>query len=474
MRIGIKATTLLLTGALVGVLSACGADGGGAGANDASRGGAGGKGAADVPLTSKITVPEAFDAGKGWEVRADWLPEGQPFPYAASPKSGRIAYLDKTGQGYVLNVREAASGRLLATSKPWAAPKLTEEQSKEYTSALAVPRIALISGGDREYFAVWARGEQRKDELHDYKEALSAAFYPADASGKGVAPAGAGNVAAPDSGFGSHLGVFPGAGGLLVMSFSDSVLISPDGKVTDNGDAEVSIAGKKAKPEYTMTFPGRDGLVTTAKHPGNGHGGFGVDGGWDSSKATPPGVEPTLEYDSVVNAKEQVPNGHLVGAAGDFLIAGWGKGREDVSSVHESATGKVRATAPCGTPDTDYLAVVPKVTDRNQVPPAVSPSGRYLVKGGNVFDLETGKGVCADAGEDAKEITLASVGDDGTAYGIAGEDAPRTPVSVSAATGAAKPLSEKTVTPDAMAKGAGVFVTHAGQDTVHLIVLTLR
>ncbi|MEU7278476.1 hypothetical protein AB0A69_06735 [Streptomyces sp. NPDC045431] len=103
-------------------------------------GGAGGAGGA--PLTSKIAAPAAFDSAQGWEVQAAWLPPGQPLPYAG--------------------------------------PKLTEEQADETSGKLAVPQIALVPGRDREYFAVWARGQVRKDDFHKYKEAVSVAFYPAD------------------------------------------------------------------------------------------------------------------------------------------------------------------------------------------------------------------------------------------------------------------------------------------------------
>ncbi|MEU2490979.1 hypothetical protein [Streptomyces sp. NPDC007883] len=484
MRIGKAATAVLLTGALMGAMSACVS--GGDGADGVPGGGAVGGGSdstAGVALTSKITAPDAFDSGKGWEVKADWLPEGQPFPFAVSAKSGAVAYLDKTKQGYVLSVREAASGKLLSTGKPWQAPKLTEEQSADYASVLAVPRISLITGGGREFFAVWARGEKRNDELHDFQQVISAAFYPADASGKDLAPAGSGDVEPPDGEFDDQVSVFPGAGGLLVRSYSDNFLISPDGKVTDNGDAKVRIGGQSVDGDYHMAFPGRDGLVTNNKHEATGEGGFGVDGGWDSSKAIPPGVEAVIEFEPVANSVEKIPNGHIVGAAGDLLIAGWVKGKREssrvmasggISAVHDLATGKVRATVPCETLNSSYAAGIPKVTYREDVPAAVSPNGRYLVKGGNVFDLQTGKGTCADKGEDVKKITLSSVGDDGTAYGIAGEDAPRIPVSVLAATGTATPLSERTTTPTAMAKGAGVFITHAGQDTMRMIVLGLR
>ncbi|WP_052865369.1 hypothetical protein [Streptomyces niger] len=476
MTMGKTATSVLLAGALVGVLSGCSSSGGTTGGGGAHGGSVGTGG--DVSLQSKLTAPAAFDAAKGWEVEADWLPQGQPLPYAVSGKSGVVAYLDKTARGYVLNVREASSGKLRSASKPWQGPKLTEEQSDEQSGKLAVPQIALIPGKDREYFAVWARGEARKDKLHEYKEVVSAAFYPADASGEDVSPAGAGIAEAPDGEF-DRPSVFAGPGGLAVTSYGgDSIVVSPDGKVVDTSNAKVTLNGEAVDPDYLMSFPGPGGVATNGDEGGTGKGGFGVDGGWQSEKATPPGAARTLKYDPVIDVVKDEPNGRIVGGVGDHLIANWAKKEvptsDDISAVHDLATGAVQATAPCDTEDTEYDADVPSPKNPADVQPAVSPNGRYLVKGGNIFDLKTGKGACTDKGEDAKKITLASVGDDGIAYGLAGEDTPRTPVAVSAATGAAEPLPEATTTPNALTKGAGVFATYAGTDTMRLIVLATK
>ncbi|MFE0378667.1 hypothetical protein ACFW1M_24475 [Streptomyces inhibens] len=119
----------------------------------------------------------------------------------------------------------------------------------------------------------------------------------------------------------------------------------------------------------------------------------------------------------------------------------------------------------------------PKPVGEEETAPALSPNGNYLVKGGNIFGLKTGRGFCADNGEDAKDIVLTAVGDDGTACGLAGDasgHAPRIPVSVPATTGVAKPLPETAEIPYAIAGGAGVFITYAGQDTAHLVVLNSR
>ncbi|MGP8298677.1 hypothetical protein ACTPOK_12150 [Streptomyces inhibens] len=475
MRISRSAGFVLLTGALVGALSGCGS--GGAAGNGAPEGGA--NGASGVSLRSKVKAPAAFDSAKGWEVKADWVPDRQPFPYAVSATSGKVAYLDKTPRGYVLKVREASSGKLLSASKPWKAPDLTKEQRSGKDGKLTVPRVVLISGGDREYFAIWAHGEKRKDQLHDPKEVISAAFYPADASGEDVAPSGSGDVEMSVTGS-LNLNVFPGAGGLLVSTYGNADLVAPDGKLT-KGIAKVKLGGQSADLDDAMTVPGPNGLVSNGDREGESAegGGFGVDGGWHSKQVAPPGVDAVLEEDDVVNGSSKKPNGRVVGAAGSHLIGTWvTHDHKDVSSaVHDLRTGKVEATASCDTAATTYHVTAPRPVGKEETAPALSPNGNYLVKGGNIFDLKAGKGFCTDNGEDAKDIVLTAVGDDGTAYGLAGDASghtPRIPVSVPATTGVAKPLPGTTEIPYAIAGGAGVFLTYAGQETVHMVVLSSR
>ncbi|MGW1117855.1 hypothetical protein ACWD5B_12210 [Streptomyces tanashiensis] len=286
-------------------------------------------------------------------------------------------------------MREAVSGKVLSTSKPWQGPKLTEEQADEQHGALAVPQIALISGRDREYFAVWARGEARRDELHEYKEVVGVAFYPADASGKDLAPAGAGNAEAPDGEF-DRPSVLPGPGGLVVTSYGgDSILVTVDGKVSDTGDAKVSLNGESTDPDYLMSFQSAKRLVTNGDDRFGSDGGFGADGGCQSTRVAPPGVEAVLKQESVGSGMTETPNGRIVGAAGNYAIANWLTAGDGLSAVHDLSTGAVRATAPCRTTDTEYAIRVQGPRSGAGVKPALSPNDRFLVKGGNVFDLRT-------------------------------------------------------------------------------------
>ncbi len=254
--------------------------------------------------------------------------------------------------------------------------------------------------------------------------------------------------------------------------------MAPDGKVTRRGDAKVTLNGAAVEPDYLMSVPGPRGLVTNGREGGTGKGGFGEEGGWQSSAVTPPGADSLLDYDTVINGVRREPNGRVVGAVGNHLIANWRprgtSATRGLSAIHDLATGVVQATAACDADTTEYDADLPRPTNLAAVRPAVSPNGRYLVKGGAVYDLTTGRGVCTGGESDAKKITLNAVGDDGTAYGVAGDDKPRTPVTVSARTGSAQPLPKAMSTPDAIAQGAGVFVTYAGTDTLRLIVLRPR
>ncbi|MFD0901907.1 hypothetical protein [Actinomadura sediminis] len=483
--------------ALVGVLamgSAGCSPSGGEEAAGASGGGDGGGAVIDKPaLKSRIQPPAAFDATAGWEIQARWLAPEQPFPYAVSVTSGRIAYLEKGRDDFTLKVRDAA-GKLLATSQPWKSPQVTEDQMASKPGSFpAVPVITLVSGGAREYFAVWMAGRKAKDELHEARPVISVVFYPVAASGGNIAPSGSADVDVEDD----RRYVFPGSAGIVVShEIGDTHLVSPDGKVSVFGEqAKVRIGNNAVDPDPAFAYAGHSGLITNAEEQNDPYegGGFGAAGGWHSTQVAPPGAAPVLTWTSVSSGSKRKPNGLLVGAAGTNLIATWTKGdkaahfggRELLTSVHEAANGKVRATAPCATEPHDYEADIPNPDRRLTRLPALSPSGAYLSSAATLFDLKAGKGHCLGQEEGAKDITLFAVGDDGIAYGTAGPeplDEPAVPISVNAATGAVTTLPAQTVLPDAIVKGGGVFIDRGalgpveanGGDVPRMIVLTSK
>ena len=86
---------------------------------------------------------------------------------------------------------------------------------------------------------------------------------------------------------------------------------------------------------------------------------------------SPNGVEAVRKEENVGFGTEETPNGRIVGAAGNHVIANWLKGPDDVSAVHDLATGAVQATAPCRTKETEYGADVPSPKNLAEVRPAL-------------------------------------------------------------------------------------------------------
>ncbi|MER5387884.1 hypothetical protein [Saccharopolyspora sp. NPDC002686] len=456
MKSGSRAAALVVSGVLVGAVSACGS------ADPAV-------GPAEIDAESRITAPPGFDAESGWEYKPAWMPGLEPLPVATST-SGQIAHLDQTQEGYVLRVREAASGDEVWSSTPWKAPDLTKSQlagdpeSWDSDRPMTVPRVMRITSGGQEYFAVLAYGEKRADQLHEAEEGVSVSFYPAASSGDSVAPVSSADLT--EASESTDLRSTPT--GLLAQADATSWLVDPaTGKTTETPAAS-------EEWEDDPVFPTSKGLV----HKGRS-GGFGIPGGWRSDQVAPPGVPATLgdpsEETWFSTAPETDYNGDISGAVEGHLLAKWTNPdtNDVITAVHDAETGRVEATAPC-----DVSAVwgvdfqVPESVT-SDLTPALSPNGQYLVAEGALFDLKSGKGFCSDSDEKAKEINLISVGDDGTAYGWAegdDDDSPKTPVSVTAQGSTALP--PETRIPAAVLGDTGVFASDPGQDAAGLVVIS--
>ncbi|MGP3974461.1 hypothetical protein ACTWQF_10740 [Streptomyces sp. 8N114] len=462
-------------GMLSGALSGCSSD---------EKDGDGHRKAADVRLKQPVKAPAPFDSRKGWQVTADWLPGMQPFPYAVSARSQTVAYLEREREGresaYVLRARGAVGGKTRWTGKSWKAPALTGGQQPSAgppgdAEPLTVPRVTLVSDGKREYFAVWAYGERAKDRLHETRDVVAVAFYKVRASGDAVAPISTATVPAPPE----DPQVTAGESGLLIADPDGDDASSVDassGRVTDVTD-DIGPAGTADGDDaHPGGIPTASGLVAS-----RGRGGFGLKHKWDSKKVTPPGVRAVYRK-ADVDINEGIyagrPNGTIVDRAGRHLIAAWdpmdddeADNAESLLAVHDTATGRVQATVKC--PDGASF-MTEEAEETAWQPPThgvLSRNGRYLASGSLLFDLRSGKGRCVSLGEDAKTISLRSVMDDGTAYGVATSTSDNdVPVRVSAAEGKPHALPDSTRTPDQTAGSVGVFV-HGGQDTARLTVL---
>ncbi len=136
-------------------------------------------------------------------------------------------------------------------------------------------------------------------------------------------------------------------------------------------------------------------------------------------------------------------------------------------AVHDAATGEVLASVECHRP-----AIQP-----GRYPQAVlSPSGAYLVAGNLAFDLEAKQGRCFEDEDGAAHLSLATVTDDGIAYGAENaRDASEAlsgggiPVTMDFATWSTERLSRDVRLPDTETTGVGVFRWTDRQDRDRLI-----
>lgn len=455
MRTGKAAAALLLSGTLVGGVSACGS-------GDPKEG------PAVIAAESKIEAPPAFDSTDGWEYQPTWVPGMQPLPVAASKKGdGAVAYLDQTIEGYVLRVREAASGDELWSSEPWQAPDLTKSQQESALDGddwMTVPQVTLVSGGAKDYFAVFAYGEKRKDELHKAEEGVSVAFFPVEASGDSVAPVSTADVQDVS---GSSTRVRATTAGLVIRDGTEvRVVDAASGAISEI--PELSSDGDWVEPAVPLPT----GTVLNRYS-----GGFGMVGGWQSEQVAPPGIKPVVAEEGLFSEISKT-NGEIKDFVGNHVIAAWkdsGDENNEIVAVHDAATGRVEATVDCSVDVSSgtNFEVPENETDDARI--VLSPNGQYLAADGALFDLKSGKATCADEGDNAKDIELVSVGDDGVAYGWAegdSDDDPLTPVAVTVQ--GSKPLPVGTRIPDAVVGGVGVFPLDSGQDTTRLVVVAQK
>lgn len=110
-------------------------------------------------------------------------------------------------------------------------------------------------------------------------------------------------------------------------------------------------------------------------------------------------------------------DGTVSGVAGAHVVARWQPeaGQGDLWAVHGTATGTVEASVDC-----PLSGARGSEAGKANHTVALSGNGHYLVAGPVAFDLTRKKGICLSGDDDTKPILLASVADDGTAYGTAG------------------------------------------------------
>ncbi|MFD1661011.1 hypothetical protein ACFSL4_23085 [Streptomyces caeni] len=417
-RMTVAATAL--AGAL---LAGCGSsDGGGTGREGGSGGSAG---AAPV----KLAVPPEYDGARGWDQEIDWVSEDADAD-PVTTDGDTVAYIIRSGNGYVVQARDGATGKVRWTSAPYRTPVIDPDD----VNAVQTPRLTTVRQGGRTYIVAWAIGEQPGDALTKSKQVTQITIFAADASGRSVAPLH--RVSVPIDARRNQATVRDGGAGLLITwnrtEKHSAVVDMPTGTVRqyDNAGALLPHCSNCWNDSVVAVSP-KGPVVTGAS------GGLDVPGAWSSKDNAPKGLSGE-------------GNGTLVGVRGGMFVAHWrsNDGADAaVWSAHDLQSGRLLASTACdnGTRYDTYSAVM-------------SPNGTYLAFGSVVFDVRSGKALCLAGDTTRRGIEIVALADDGTAYGVTDtETATKPVVELRVSTGSPKALPGGTLAPVATVSGGAVF-----------------
>ncbi|MFJ5725426.1 hypothetical protein [Streptomyces sp. NPDC093149] len=382
---------------------------------------------------TRLTVPSVFAPERGWELI------GTSPDYAISRTTGALAYLARVSEGkYQLRTIDAETGEAGWHGEAWRPP-----------SPQHFPKLVPVTVGDHEYFVTWAYGKVGENALTPADTIVSLDVYNVQDGSRRRVEVPWNSVPTVST---------SGPGILISDGRTNSAVVDPvTGRVSTVAASAIKYpkgctSCKQLTEVLGMTEKGL--LVTGAKE-------FWVQDGWFSRDVAPKGTDrlsgiPTSVIPGMVLAKWQLAKGAKRATTHDL----W--------TVHDVETGKPLASVECSKP-----AIKP-----GQYPQLVSaPSGNFLVAGPLAFDLLTKRGFCFEGTDGTKPLTLASVNDDGIAYGAANARNAAdvlagggTPVAVAIRSGTTGALPSNQLVPgEVTSDGLGLFHWTDEKDRPHLI-----
>ncbi|ULR52752.1 hypothetical protein [Streptomyces deccanensis] len=424
---------------LAGVLLAgCSSDGDGG--SDTGRDGKGS--GTKAPTLADVTVPSGYDGAKGWDQEVDWVPESTESQMPVATDGETVTYILRSDEGYTVQARDAATGKVRWTSAPYQVPTvITDKPSYGYDEDNAeIPQVTVVRQDGRTYVAAWAHGRQEEDALTKSNEVVQVDLYAMDSSGASVAPLHRATVPVTANQGTVQVRTGGSEAGLLVAWEDNPSMLAASvdaatGKVTQYDDAD-------RIPDCTLMCGSQPVVAVTPKGPVSQGSldGFGLEAGWSSRDIAPKGADPGLA-DS--------PKGHIAAVREGVFIAGWNAADSDtpVWSVHDLDTGRLLGSTACG--EKPAFTVADGVS---------SPDGRYVAHNSVVFDTESGAGLCLQGDGTRRTIGVRALTDDGIAYGETDAESGATPViELKVSDGTPKALPEGTQLPAAVLKEAALF-----------------
>ncbi|MFI2415896.1 hypothetical protein [Streptomyces sp. NPDC018947] len=419
-----KAVVTVVT---AGMLAACG----GAGERD-SPAKSGSLPTAEKSPPLSVKAPKGFDTSKGWQQTVRWPDDGDTKPpVGTAPEAGIVAFLQKKGEHYVVEAREADTGALRWSSRPWQPPALGKDVASD---PRYLPQLLVVNDNGREYVVVWAYAASFTED-----DTVSLVLYPADSSGKEISPAHTFSV--PMNAQGDPL-VADGGNGVMVRW--------EDSRPGDVRTAAIDLTKDRVTVyDDEMELPCDDdipclGSVEALSPNGpvvqlGAHGGFGAPGAWHAGDAVPPGAKTNPgKYNS----------GRIMEVLGGHVLSTWfpesGPGNLSVTAAHDLKSGRLVASVPC------------KGGEETAPARALSPDGRYAVWDTVALDFQQGKAYCFDGDSEDEFVHLVSVAD-GTAYGYTRPGGKTVSVAVTLDTGQVETLPAGTEIPSLLLPKAGGF-----------------
>ncbi|MFJ6442089.1 hypothetical protein [Streptomyces sp. NPDC091649] len=417
--------------ALLLLLATCGGGPGDGGTRDGAAPGTARPVLPGAGPVTRLTVPPQYTTDRGWEII------GASPDVAVSHATGLLAYLERPDANrYRLRTVDTATGELGWRGRAWRPP-----------DTLNYPKLATVTKGDRQFFVTWSYGKAG-DGLSPASTFLSLDLYD-------VTNGNRRRVEVPWSGAPDVHTTGPDI--VISDAEANSTLVDPvTGEVSELSADELEYPKGCGACEQLTEVHGQaaEGLLL------GGAREFWVRGGWFSRNVAPKGADRG--------------SGVVTSVTPAQVLAKWTPARKtgratthELWAVHDAATGEVLTSVECHKP-----AIKP-----GHHPQAVlSPSGDYLIAGNLAFDLAAKKGHCFEDEDGAARLTLATVTDDGIAYGAENaRDALEAlsggglPVSMDFAGWTTDRLARDVRLPETETTGVGVFRWTDRKDRTRLI-----
>ncbi|MFF6781844.1 hypothetical protein [Streptomyces sp. NPDC012510] len=94
----------------------------------------------------KLTLPSAYDGARGWDQEVDWVPESTESQMPVTTDGETVAYILRSGDGYAVEARDSATGKVRWTSARYQVPTaILDEPNLGYSEdSPEIPQVTVV------------------------------------------------------------------------------------------------------------------------------------------------------------------------------------------------------------------------------------------------------------------------------------------------------------------------------------------